>query len=61
MTAFTDGTLAHDNVFFGMDDPTIQHVELCEGYEQYQDIVDEVTAAIIAGEVDLDPAVTGTG
>ncbi len=61
VTAFTDGTLAHDNVFFGMEDPTIQHVELCPGYEEYQGIVDEVTAAIIAGEVDLDPAVTGTG
>ena len=61
VTAFTDGTLAHDNVFFGMEDPSIQHVELCDGYEQYQGIVDEVTAAIIAGEVDLDPAVTGTG
>jgi basic membrane protein A len=59
VTAFTDGTLAHDNVFFGMEDPSIQSVELCEGYEQYQDIVDEVTAAILAGEVDLEPAVTG--
>lgn len=61
VTAFTDGTLAHDNVFFGMEDPTIQHVELCEGYEQYQDIVDEVSAAIIAGEVAFEPAVTGGG
>ena len=58
-TAFRDGTLAHDNVFFGMEDPSIQYVELCPGYEQYQGIVDEVSAAIIAGEVALEPAVTG--
>ena len=61
VTAFTDDTLAHDNVFFGMEDPTIQYVELCDGYEEYQGIVDEVTAAILAGEVDLLPAVTGSG
>lgn len=59
MNAFDDGTLPHDNVFFGIEDPLIQSVELCPGFEEHQALVDETTAAILSGEVVLDPAVTG--
>jgi len=59
MNAFNDGALPHDNVFYGIEDPLIQHVELCPGFEEHQGLVDATTAAILSGEVVLAPAVTG--
>ncbi|MDG2263007.1 MAG: BMP family ABC transporter substrate-binding protein [Actinomycetota bacterium] len=59
MNAFNDGALPHDNVFYGIEDPLIQHVELCPGFEEHQGLVDATTAAILSGAVVLDPAVTG--
>jgi hypothetical protein len=46
-------------VFYGIEDPLIQHVELCPGFEEHQGLVDATTAGILSGEVVLAPAVTG--
>jgi len=55
------GKLPNGTTYYGVDDPKIQRVQLCPGWDtpENQKVVDDVTASITDGSVKLPKAITG--
>ena len=47
------GALPTEPRFYGVENEEIQRFELCEPFAEHQALVDETTAAINAGEIEL--------
>jgi hypothetical protein len=51
---FQNGTMPQGEPrFYGLENPDIQAYVLCPGFEEHQETVDQLTAQIEAGEIEL--------
>ncbi|SHK03461.1 nucleoside-binding protein [Pseudonocardia thermophila] len=53
MEDYKAGTLPAEPRFYALDDPNVQALRLCPGYEKYQAVVDETTSKINAGVITM--------
>lgn len=50
---FKAGTLPTAPRFYALDDPSVQALKLCPGYERYQQVVTDTTAGLNSGAITL--------